>query len=154
MIDTPEIVTTAARPVAVIPFDVSHGEMMTAFGPGVGELMAALQAQGVAPAGPVFAHHTRMVPGRFVFELGVPVSSPVRAAGRMTPSLWPAQRAARTIHHGGYEGLPGAWKEFDAWMKGEKHPQAEDLWESYVDGPHSGPDQRRWRTELLRPLKG
>jgi len=55
------------------------------FGPAVGELMAALAAKGVAPPGAVFAHHIKMSPDMFDFELGVKVSAPVEAAGRMKP---------------------------------------------------------------------
>lgn len=152
MIDTPEITNLPARDIAVIHLKIPHAEMMTAFGPGVQELMAALAAQGVAPVGPVFAHHHRITKEGFDFDLGCAVGRPVTPSGRMKPARWPAQRVARTVYHGGYEGLPTAWGEFDTWMKAQRLTQAADLWESYVDGPHSGPDQSKWRTELVRPL--
>jgi len=43
--------------------------MMKVFGPAVGELMATLTAQGVEPVGAVFAHHLKMSPDTFDFEL-------------------------------------------------------------------------------------
>ena len=152
MIDTPEIVTTPSRDVAVIRFTIPRAEMMKAFGPGVQELMGALTAQGVAPAGAVFAHHHRITKESFDFDLGVPVERPVEERGRVKPGVWPAQRVARTIYHGGYEGLPGAWGAFTAWMKEQGVTQAEDLWESYVEGPAQDADPKGWRTELVRPL--
>ena len=39
----------------------------------IGELMAAVAAQGVEVAGPLFTHHLRMDPQIFDFELGLPV---------------------------------------------------------------------------------
>lgn len=152
MIDTPEIVTTPARAIAVIPFDIPRSEMGPAFSAGIGELLAELKAQRIAPTGPVFAHHLRIVADRWIFDLGIPTATPVRAAGRVVPREWPAQRVARTICHGDYEGLPGAWGEFAAWMKAQGLTQAEDLWESYTVGPQTSADLTTWRTELVRPL--
>ena len=152
MIETPEIITTPRRDIAVIRFTIPHAEMMKVFGPGVQELMAVLAAQGLAPEGAVFAHHHRITKATFDFDLGVPVGRPLKESGRVKPGVWPAQHAARTVYHGGYEGLPGAWGEFTAWMKGQGVTQAEDLWESYTAGPQTNADPKEWRTELVRPV--
>ncbi|MHB1206119.1 MAG: GyrI-like domain-containing protein [Rhodospirillaceae bacterium] len=153
MISTPQVIQTATQDAAVIHLAIPRSEMMKAFGPAVGELMQALAAQGVKPAGPVFAHHLRMTPDTFDFELGVEVAAPVKAAGRMKPGQLPAARVARTIYSGGYEGLPAAWGEFTAWMKAGGHTQAENLWEVYSVGPQSSANPADWRTELNRVLK-
>jgi effector-binding domain-containing protein len=153
MISAPQIVETTAQDAAVIHLTVPRNEMMKVFGPAVGELMQTLAEQGVDPVGAVFAHHLRMTPEVFDFELGVKVSGPVTAAGRVKPGQLPAARVARTVHSGGYEGLPGAWGEFTAWMKAQGLTQAENLWELYSVGPQSSSDPADWRTELNRPLK-
>lgn len=120
--------------------------------------MGAITAQSIAPVGPVFTHHLKIdpeitsIPEVFDFELSVVVTAPITAAGRVHPSLWPAMKAARTIHHGEYEALPAAWGEFMKWIKTEGLKPTDDLWESYVTGPHSDPDPASWRTELSRPL--
>lgn len=100
MIETPQILQTEAQPAAVIHLTVARGEMMKVFGPAVGELMTALAAQGVEPIGAVFAHHLKMSPDTFDFELGVKVASPVKASGRVKPGELPAVKVARTIYHG------------------------------------------------------
>ena len=128
--------------------------MREVFGACVGELIAAIQAQGIAPAGPVFTHHLRRPTDTFDFELCVPVATPVAAAGRVQPGAWPAMRVARTIYHGPDEGLPEAWGGFMDWMETQGLQQAEDLWECYLTGPHSEPDPARWQTQLNRPLAG
>ena len=68
------------------------------------------------------------------------------------PGVLPAARVARTVHHGGYEGLPSAWGEFSAWVTAEGLTPRQDLWECYVNGPESSADPADWRTELNRPL--
>jgi effector-binding domain-containing protein len=152
MLDKPQIAKTAVRPAAVIRLTIPRADIQKVMGPGYGELMAAVTAQGVAPAGPWFTHHLRMDPEVFDFEIGVPVTAPIRAAGRVQPGQLPAATVAKTVYHGPYEGLGPAWHEFDQWIATEGHTPATDLWEVYVAGPESGPDPQTWRTELNRPL--
>ena len=152
MLATPQIIRTNVQEAAVIRLTIPRSEMMKVFGPAVGELMAALAAQGVEPVGAVFAHHLRMPPDTFDFELGVKVAAPAKAAGRMKPGQLPAVKVARAVYTGPYEGLPSAWGEFNKWMKANGHQQAENLWEVYSLGPQATPDSTNWRTELNRPL--
>jgi effector-binding domain-containing protein len=154
MIDTPHITQTAAQQAAIIHLTIPRDEIRNVMGPGLSEVMAAIAAQGVAPAGPWFTHHLRMDPDTFDFEIGVPVTAPVTAAGRVQPGQLLATRVARTVFHGEYEGLGAAWGEFDAWIAAEGHTPGADLWECYVAGPESNPDPATWRTELNRPLTG
>ena len=153
MIDTPQIVQTTAHQAAVIRLTIPRNEMGKAFGPAVQELMTTLADQGVKPVGAVFAHHLRLPPDMWDFELGVETASPVRSSGRVNPGQLPAAKVARTVYRGPYDGLPGAWGDFVAWMNTHGHEQAEDLWEVYLVGPHSSADPANWRTELNRPLK-
>jgi effector-binding domain-containing protein len=153
MISIPEIIQTKAEEAAVIHLTVPRSAMMKVFGPAVGELMAALAEQAVKPVGAVFAHHLKMSPDTFDFELGVKVSAPVKAAGRVKPGELPAAKVARTVYSGPYEGLPSAWGEFNKWLEANGYEQAENLWELYSVGPQSSPDPANWRTELNRPLK-
>ena len=152
MLDTLQIIETTAQLTAVIHLTVPREEMRNVMGPGIGELMATIAAQGVAPAGPWFNHHLKMDPDIFDFEISVPVTAPVVAAGRVKPGRLPAAKVARTVFHGAYEGLRAAWGEFDAWVAAHGHAPASDLWECYVAGPESNPDAATWRTELNRPL--
>jgi effector-binding domain-containing protein len=152
MLDTPQITQTTAEEAAVIRLTIPRTEMMKTFGPAVAELFSVLAAQGVRPVGAVFAHHLKMSPGLFDFELGVVVTAPVKTSGRVKPGQLPPAQVARTVYHGPYEGLPSAWGEFDTWVKANGHALAEDLWETYSVGPQSTPDSANWRTELNRPL--
>lgn len=152
MIDTPHIAETSHQTTAVIHLTVSRAEIQTVMGPGIGELMETVTAQGLTLAGPWYTHHLRMHPELFDFEIGVPLSRAVTPAGRVVPGHLPAATVARTVYHGGYEGLGAAWGEFDAWIRESGHTPAADLWEVYVTGPESGDDTAAYRTELNRPL--
>jgi len=154
MIDPPQIAESPAQHAAVIHLAIPHAEIVQVMGPGIGELMATLEAQGIAPTGPIFSHHLKMDPAIFDFAIGVPVSKPVAPAGRVQPGLLPAARVARTVYHGPYEGLGAAWGEFEAWIANHGHKSAANLWEFYVRGPETSPVPANWRTELNRPLIG
>jgi effector-binding domain-containing protein len=152
MLDTPHITDTAAQDAAVIRLTIPRADIRHVMGPGIEEIIATVSAQGIGPAGPVFSHHFAMHPDTFDFEIGVPVSAPVTPAGRVKPGQLPAARVVRTVLHGNYDGLPGGWGEFMAWIDKEGLVKAPDLWEVYVKGPHSDPDPSTWRTELNQPL--
>jgi effector-binding domain-containing protein len=154
MLDTPRITTAAAQRTASIRFTIPMSEMRNVVGPGIGEVMAAVAAQGIARTGPWFIHVMKMERDTIDFEIGVPVTAPVAAAGRVEPGQLPAAIVARAVYSGPYDGLPAAWRKFDAWIAANGHTPAQDLWDSYVTGPESNPDPATWRTELNRPLLG
>jgi len=152
MIETPHVTKFAGLTTAVIHFTIAREEIRSVMGKGIQELLATIAANGIAPSGPVFAHHFRMHPRTFDFEIGVPVLRPVSPKGSVVPGDLPAAMVARTVYHGRYEGLGPAWGEFHAWVAANGHRARPDLWECYVSGPESGPDPAQWRTELNQPL--
>lgn len=154
MIDAPHITQTTAQLTAIIRVTIPREEIRDVMGPVIGDLMAAIAAQGIAPAGPVFSHHLKIDPNTFDFELGVPVTRPVVPAGRVKPGELPATTVARTVYHGAYENLGAAWGEFIKWIAANGHTPAPDVWECYIAGPESNSDPAKWRTELNRPLIG
>jgi effector-binding domain-containing protein len=153
MIDEPTVVQTQAQQTAFIHVTCPREKIQEVMGPGYMELMEALKAQGVGPAGPWFTHHRKMDPKVFDFEICIPVSSPVKPAGRMQTGEIPPRKVVRTVYRGGYEGLAEAWGAFDEWIKKSGHQTSGDLWEVYTTGPESGPDSSKWQTELSRTLK-
>ncbi len=122
MIDKPKIVRTEAQPAAVIQVTVAKDKIREVMGPGLKELRDTLAAQGIEP-----------------------IAAPIKPQGRVKPGELPALTAARTVYHGGYEGLGTAWGELMSWIKAEGHVAASSLWEVYLE-------ERPCRTELTRPL--
>lgn len=152
MIDTPQIVQTTALDAAVIHLTIPREQMQHVMGPAIGEIMSTLVAQNIRPTGPLFCHHLRMAPEIFDFEVSVPVSSAITAAGRVKPSQLASRKALRTVYTGGYESLGPAWGEFMDWIEKNGHQPADDLWEVYLVGPETSPDPANWKTELNQPL--
>jgi effector-binding domain-containing protein len=116
--------------------------------------MAAVNEQGIGPAGPWFTHHLKIDAAVFDFEICVPVRAPVTPVGRVVGREVPSERVARTVYRGPYERLGAAWQQFGDWMAANGHAPAPDLYECYMAGPESSPDPAAWRTELTRPLSG
>lgn len=153
MIETPRIIEVAAQTTAVIHLTVPRDEIRKVMGPGISEVLATVAAQGLKPTGPWFTHHFRAPSEFFDFEVGVPIPTPVVAAGRVRPGQLPAaSRVVRSVYQGDYEGLGAAWAELGAWIAAGGHSPASELWEHYAVGPESGPDPSAWRTELSWPL--
>ena len=152
MLEKPQITETNEQHAAIIHLTIPREDIRQVMGPSYKELMNTIEAQGIKPTGPWFSHHLKMDPKVFDFEIGVPVEKPIEAHGRVEPGQLPAGKVARTIYRGGYEGLPTAWGEFEAWIKKEGLQTAPNLWEVYAKGPESGNDPEKWETELNRPL--
>jgi len=152
MIDTPQIVQTESQLMALLHLTVPRDEIKKAMGPGIGEVMAALAGQGIAPSGPWFTHHLKRPDTSFDFEICVPVATRFVPNERVRSGEWPAMNVVRTVYRGGYEGLGAAWGEFEGWIVTHGYRPAQDLWERYLVGPESGNDSSKWVTELNRPL--
>ena len=152
MIETPVIVDVPAQQVAVIRLTIPRDQIQAVMGPAIGEVVSALSAKGIDLAGPLFDHHFEMTDATFDFEVGFPVGGAVAPSGRVYAAELPAAHAARTVYHGGYEGLGEAWGEFDAWLEANGHQAEPGLREHFLVGPESGDDSSQWRTELVHPL--
>jgi uncharacterized protein YndB with AHSA1/START domain/effector-binding domain-containing protein len=153
-IDEPVVTRTAPLLAATIHVTIPRSEIQTVMGPGLGEVMAAVQAQGIGPTGPWFTHHLKVDPATFDFEICVPVATPVTTVGRVVSRELPAITVAQTTYKGPYEKLGAAWAEFNDWIATSGHRPAPDFYESYPVGPESSTNSADWQTELRRPLLG
>ena len=154
LIDTPHVTETLSQLAAVIHLTIPRSEMRSAMGPAIAEVMSAVKAQGVGPAGPWFTHHLKTSAETFDFEVCVPVTAHVAPVGRVKPAEFPALTVARTVYCGEYERLGDAWGEFKAWIAAQGHATGPDIYERYVVGPESSTNAADWRTELSKPLLG
>jgi effector-binding domain-containing protein len=153
MLETPELIDLPHQTTAVIRLRIPCEECPQHWVPAVTELFTVLGRQGIAPAGPVFDHHFVAPDSHFDFEIGVPTSKPVTAAGRVVPSERPAFRAAKAVLAGGYEQLADAWPEFVRWMDAQNLTPAADFWQIFSRGPETNPDPATYRTELIRAVQ-
>jgi hypothetical protein len=140
MIDTPAITTTADQPTAVIRLTIPRSDIQKEMGPAHQELFSTLAAQGIAPTGPWFSHHFRMDPATFDFEVGVPVSAPVKPTGRVAGLA--TAGSARRAHHISRR-LRGARRgvgRVRSWIKDAGLQPAPSCGRSTPAGPESGSD--------------
>jgi effector-binding domain-containing protein len=152
MLDAPKTIETQAQQAAVIPLIAQKGEIGNVMGPAIQEVMAAVQAQGVGPAGRLFSNHSRVDPEVFEFEVGIPVSAPITPSGRVQPGELPAARAISTVYHGGYEGLGAAWGEFMEWVEKNDLKTTGRFWEVYLTSHDTSGNPADWQTELNMEL--
>lgn len=152
MIDTPTIAQVPAQRTATIHLEIPGMDMPKHMDPAIQEIMRVLSEQGVKPNGPMFTYHHRMPNETFDFEVGFPVDAVIQPSGRVKPSELPAVKVARTIHHGPYEGLHGAWTAFGAWVKENGLDTEPRFFERYLGDP-SQQDPSEYRTEINRILR-
>lgn len=152
MIDTPHVVQSAQLRTAAIPVVVARKEIQQVFPSAVNELLAAIRAQGIEPAGPLFSYHRKMPSDVFDMEIGVPVDADVKPNGRVLAGALPALKVVRTIYRGPMEGLGAAWGEVKAWVEAQGLATRPFIWENYLVGPGHTPDPSAWQTELNWPL--
>jgi effector-binding domain-containing protein len=116
-------------------------------------IAAAVQAQGLRPAGPPFARYYGMPGASVDLEIGFPVEDGFVDDGEVTAGTLPACRALVAMHVGPYEGLAGTWQAM-AVRGGELGATRDDrsFWEVYLSDPGLEPDPARWRTQLVQPL--
>ena len=154
MIEPPRITHTKAQPSAVIRLAVPMSEMPTVVHPAITEVLSVVKAQGIGPASAWYILVHSRDATQLEFEVGVPVTDPVKPTGRVKAGALPAARVARTVHHGAYEGMLAAWAEFDAWIAQNGHKPGKPMWDVYLVGPETSADMSQWRTQMNRQLLG
>jgi len=148
MITTPELITTTEVPTAVIHLTVPGRDMPKYMDPAIQEVLKTLSDQGLQPAGPMFSYHHRRPSDTFDFELGFPVSGPVKPAGRVVSSALPAVKVVRAVYQGPYEGLAEGWKALQKWVRDKGIAETGRFWERYLTNPMEVADPKDYRTEL------
>lgn len=134
--------------VAVVRAQVPHDGIGAFLGGAFGEVMAALAAQGVQPAGMPFCRYGHMGDGGWDVEAGFPVVRAAERSGRVEPSTLPAGPAAHVLHRGPYEAVAGAYDAAMAWIRETGGDVSGAPWEQYLDGPEV-PEPR---TEVFVPF--
>ncbi|MEZ5429585.1 MAG: GyrI-like domain-containing protein [Verrucomicrobiales bacterium] len=100
----------------------------------------------------MFAHHSRITPEVFDFEVGVPVSGPLLPVGRVRAGELPGALVLRTIYTGPYEELHDAWREFKDWVGRNGYEVSSHPWETFLSDSGKDLDPSTYRTELNFPL--
>ena len=148
MITTPQVLTTTELPTAVIHLEIPGRDMPKYMDPAIQEILKTLADQGQRPAGPMFSYHHRRPSDTFAFELGFPVSKPVKPTGRVVSGALPAVQVVRAVHQGPYEGLAEGWMALQNWVREKGIAETGRFWERYLTNPAEVSDPKDYRTEL------
>jgi effector-binding domain-containing protein len=127
---TVRIVTTEARPTAVVARSTTWADFPSVWRGMLDEVYAFLRQGGVAQKGHNVMLYRDDVPN---VEVGVEVTGPFPASGRVVPSVLPAGAAAMTVHRGPYAGLDRAHRAVRDWCGAHGHVLSGLRWEVYGD---------------------
>jgi DNA-binding transcriptional MerR regulator len=120
----------------------------------IGELLATIAAQGVAPAGPpggiydgdLFARE------RGPATLFIPVDREVIPAGRVRTEVVPAAELAVIVHRGGHDGIDRSYGALAEHVASRALAVEGPTREYYLAGRHNSADPADWRTEIGWPI--
>ncbi len=84
---------------------VPMAELTDFFSRAFASTMAAMQEQGVQPAGPPFGKYYGTPTAVMDVEAGFPVTAEIRAAGDVIPGTLPAGKVVEAIHVGPYDTM-------------------------------------------------
>ena len=129
-----ELTQREAQPAAVVRGHVAPPGLPEFLQGAFGEVMRALAAQHLAPAGPPFGRY-RLTPDGFDVEAGFPTDREVAASGRVGPAGLPGGTVVTALHRGSYEGVGTTYEAVTAWVAGHGYQPVDDPWECYLDGP-------------------
>ena len=130
-----ERVERLEQPTAVVLGQVPEVGIAEFLGGVFGEVIGALSAQGLAPAGAPFGIYSPPSKEGFRIEAGFPCSGPVAPTGRVAPSTLPAGEVLRVTHRGPYQDVAAAYQAMEAFMVEHGLVPAGPPWESYLDDP-------------------
>jgi DNA-binding transcriptional MerR regulator len=120
----------------------------------LGELYAALSAQGMiatGPAGGVFSNaifsHAKGEATVFV-----PCEGTIRAIGRVNPQVVPPVELATLVHQGSHANIDVAYGSLATYVTRHALAVEGPLREYYLVGPQHTADTSAWRTEIGWPI--
>lgn len=142
-----QFVDLQAQPSGVVRGHAAHEGISDFLGGAFGEVIAALDEQGLHPTGAPFGSYVPAEDGGWDIEAGFPSSDVVKPSGRVVASELPGGRAARTLHVGSYAAVGAAYEAAMSWLTEEGYVMVGAPWECYLDGPEVAEP----RTEVFIP---
>jgi effector-binding domain-containing protein len=142
-----------AQPVLCIKAVTTPAEIGSTFQRLLPRVGAHLKEAGIAIGGSPYGRYFSYTPDRVDMEAGIPVATPAKAVGEIISSELPAGLVVSAMHIGPYETLPHEYEELQAWMASHGKQISGAPWEFYWTDPGEEPDQSKWRTEILWPVR-
>lgn len=119
----------------------------------LGQVRDYLGEVGGRQDGPPFARFYDFDEERVDLEVGVTVKKPVEGRDHLAAGELPGGRAAWTVHVGSYDSIQEAHDAVGDWVLATERDVSGAPWERYLVDPVEEEDPRRWRTEVIWPLR-
>jgi effector-binding domain-containing protein len=147
-----QIESEQGRHLAVRRFDATPEEMGAQMGAAFGGVATYLRRIGVPVSGPAMSCY-EMEGDDFHVASGFVVTGPFEEGDGVEHLQLPVREVVTTTHVGPYEKLGEAYDALKEWARGEGRAVDEDtmMWEEYLDGPQTPPEQTR--TVVHWPLR-
>src|SRR5580693_458448 len=142
---------TAAAAIGAV---VDRADVLAWMQGALGELRAAVRAQGLHAAGPsggVFASEL-FQQDQGQATMFVPVAGPVRPIGRVTSVVVPAAELAIICHHGSLADADLSYAKLGSYATTHEISIDGPLREYYLLGADDTADEAEWRTEIGWPI--
>jgi DNA-binding transcriptional MerR regulator/effector-binding domain-containing protein len=151
VIEHRSVPATAAAAITAV---VDRADALAWWQGALGELQAAVRAQGLhatGPAGGVFASEL-LQQDRGPATVFIPVQGRVRPIGRVTPLVIPAAELAIISHHGSLADADLSYARLGSYATTHEISIDGPLREYYLRGAGDTPDEADWRIEIGWPI--
>lgn len=117
------------------------------------EVYKYVTENGGESAGPLYGRYHAFSPEEMDLEIGLYVKEPIKGNGTVEPVEIPGGEMASYDHMGPYEQLPQSWSHTMQWLKDSEYEAVGAPAEIYWTDPGQEPDQSKWRTEIVYPVR-
>ncbi|MEM9190733.1 MAG: helix-turn-helix domain-containing protein [Myxococcota bacterium] len=135
-------------------FRTEHAKLAEGLGQAMPAAFQYATQHGIEMVGPPMAVYIAWGPGMATVRAGLPVSQGTEVpTGDLAVAVFPAGRAAITIHRGSYDGLGDAHAAVEAYLHEEGLESAGAHREIYLTDPGEVPDPKDWQTQIVWPVR-
>lgn len=105
-------------------------------------------------AGPMYGRYHAFTQDDMDLEIGVFVKQPVAEGAEIKSVEIPGGQVTSSDYYGPYSGLPSAWNAAHKWFsESQEWEISGPPMEVYWTDPGEEPDQSKWRTEIVHPVR-
>ncbi|MBN1388117.1 MAG: GyrI-like domain-containing protein [Bacteroidales bacterium] len=130
-------------------------EMPDLMGRLFGLIMEAVNSQGLQPAGPPFSYYYDydQATGITKVKAGIPLGSPGESMGEIKAVEFEGFKGISGIHTGSYDNFVASYNKLMEEAEKMGYETTWESWEFYYSDPSTEPDESKWKTEIVFPVK-
>lgn len=120
-----------------------------------GLIMEAVNTQGLVPAGPPFSYYYDYDQSTGVTKVkaGIPLTGTAESMGEIKAVDFEGFKGISGIHTGPYEDFEASYNKLMEEAEKMGYTLTWESWEFYHSDPSTEPDESKWKTEIVFPVK-